>query len=130
MSVGATNPGDPATIAHATVAAFSNSGSWVKAYRCGVDVVSTMPTGLNGSLRPALHVEGRPGMPARSTPDPDDYSCGFGVWSGSSFSAPAYAGQVAAALTEVKPEVKPEARIAQVTEVVDALPSGPQGVTS
>ena len=64
VSVGATNPCDPAHLEHATVAPFSNSGSWVHAYRCGVGVVSTMPTGLNGSLRPALHVDARPGMPA------------------------------------------------------------------
>ena len=130
VSVGATNPCDPARIEHATVAPFSNTGSWVQAYRCGVSVVSTMPTGLNGSLRPALHVDARPGLPARSTPDPDDYSSGFGVWSGSSFSAPAYAGQVAALLAGVEPEAKPEARIEQVSKVVFALPSGPQEVTS
>jgi hypothetical protein len=30
--------------------------------------------------------------------DPDDFSCGFGVWSGTSFAAPVFAGELAAAL--------------------------------
>ncbi len=30
--------------------------------------------------------------------DPDDFSSGFGVWSGTSFAAPVLAGEVAAAL--------------------------------
>ena len=102
----------------------------MNAYRCGVGVVSTMPTELNGSLRPSLHVDARPGMPARGTPDPDDYSSGFAVWSGSSFSAPAYAGQVATELAATQPEVTCEDRIPLVSKVVGTLPSGPRGVTS
>ena len=45
LSVGARNPND------GTVAAFSNTGRWVHTYRCGVAVVSTMPTTFDGSLR-------------------------------------------------------------------------------
>jgi len=127
VSVGATNPADPAAIDRATVAAFSNTGPWVRAYRCGVAVVSTMPTTLDSSLRPDLHVGARPGIPPRGTPDPDDYACGFGVWSGSSFSAPAYAGQVAAALAEMTAEADAAGRVGSVTKVVDALPPGPRG---
>jgi len=124
VSVGATNPSDD------TVAAFSNTGSWVTHYRCGVAVVSTMPTSLDGSLRSALHVPARLGMPARSTSNPDDYSTGFGVWSGSSFSAPALAGQVAQALRDHQKESSPERRIAVFDEVVAKLPSLPSGGVS
>ena len=34
----------------------------------------------------------------RSALDPDDYSAGFAVWSGTSFAAPVLAGQIAAQL--------------------------------
>jgi hypothetical protein len=35
------------------------------------------------------------GGQVRSTLDPDDFSCGFGTWSGTSFSAPVLAGEIA-----------------------------------
>jgi subtilisin family serine protease len=34
----------------------------------------------------------------RSTIDPDDFSGGFGIWSGTSFAAPILAGEIAQAL--------------------------------
>jgi subtilisin family serine protease len=34
----------------------------------------------------------------RRGPDPDNFAAGFAVWSGTSFAAPYFAGQVAAAL--------------------------------
>ena len=89
VSVGARNPND------GTIAAFSNTGEWVRTYRCGVAVVSTMPVTFEGSLRGGFDVAARQGRPARGTPDPDDYSSGFGIWNGSSFAAPACAGDVA-----------------------------------
>ena len=78
---------------------YSNTGSWVTAYRCGTAVVSTMPTTFNGSLRPVL-AQPAGHDPARGSCDPDDYSSGFGLWSGTSFAAPAYAGDVAATMVE------------------------------
>jgi serine protease len=69
-------------------------------------------------------------MPARSTPDPDDYSSGFGVWSGSSFSAPTLAGQVAHALCDRQQESSPERRIAVLDDVVAKLPTLPSGGVS
>jgi hypothetical protein len=52
-----------------------------------------MPVTFNGSLQPVarLEIDGQ----VRSTLDPDDFSCGFGTWSGTSFSAPVLAGEIA-----------------------------------
>jgi subtilisin family serine protease len=116
-SVGALNPND------GTVAAFSNTGSWVRTYRCGVSVVSTMPVNFDGSLRGGLYVEAHDGVPARGTPDPDDYSTGFGVWSGSSFASPACAGHVAGLLSTLT-ATGSESRVKAVTEVVRSVFGG------
>jgi hypothetical protein len=60
--------------------------------------------------------------PARGTPDTDDYACGFGIWSGSSFAAPACAGQVAARLAAAEVErADADARAALAVEAVDAV---------
>ena len=77
-----------------------------------------------------VHGELRWKSAARSTSNPDDYSTGFGVWSGSSFSAPALAGQVAQALRDHQKESSPERRIAVFDEVVAKLPSLPSGGVS
>ncbi len=91
-SVGSLNP-------NGTVALFSNAGKWVSAWLSGAALVSTMPTGLNGGLTPSVSVVDRLGM-RRSSIDPDDFSGGFGVWSGTSFAAPLFAGHLAQALWE------------------------------
>jgi subtilisin family serine protease len=91
VSVGSLNPD------HSTVSVYSNTGPWVSTYRCGTAVISTMPTTFNGSLQPLLAQPAR-SDPARGSGDPDDYSGGFALWSGTSFAAPAYAGDVAAGL--------------------------------
>jgi subtilisin family serine protease len=88
--VGALNPSGQ------SVATFSNSGPWVTCHRPGVHVVSTLPTTLQASAGAdlALVVDGHP----RSSVDADDHRGGFGVWSGTSFAAPALAGALAARL--------------------------------
>jgi subtilisin family serine protease len=90
MSVGALNP-------NRTVALFSNVGRWVACHRPGAAVVSTFPTSFNAAEQAsyAVLVNGD-GM--RATIDPDDFSAGFGVWSGTSFAGPVLAGQLAAQL--------------------------------
>ena len=91
VSVGSVNPG------RATVSHFSNTGAWVRAYRPGAGIVSTMPTTFDASAHAAQLATGRP-YPRRGTPDLDDFSGGFGLWSGTSFSAPLLAGELAAVL--------------------------------
>jgi subtilisin family serine protease len=41
-----------------------------------------------------------PGEGWRETIDPDDFSSGFGTWSGTSFAAPILAGQLAQCLVD------------------------------
>ncbi len=91
VSVGSRNPGV------AIVSAYSNTGDWVRSYRPGTNIVSTMPTTINAAVRASM-ANAPVAYPPRSSVDPDDYSGGFGVWSGTSFAAPAFAGQVAAKL--------------------------------
>jgi len=88
VSVGALNP-------NRTEAIFSNAGPWVRARAAGASVVSTMPK-FRGGYEPVARtvVSGR----IRESIDPDDFTGGFGVWTGTSFSAPIVAGDVAAAL--------------------------------
>jgi len=90
-SVGASNPDG------ATVALFSNNLALVSAVRPGVSVVSTLPL-TNGMGQPSSQV--RSGDTIRCTVDPDDYTGGFGVWSGTSFSTPVFAAELAATLVD------------------------------
>ncbi|MGB3829421.1 MAG: S8 family serine peptidase [Ornithinimicrobium sp.] len=86
VSVGALNP-------NGSLAHFSNSGPWVSCERLGVEVVSTLPTDLQGTDQPSER--GNRAGRDRGALDPDDFSSGFGTWSGTSFAAPLLAGQLA-----------------------------------
>ncbi len=88
LSVGALNPND-------TVALFSNIGAWVHTFAPGAGVVSTAPPIIGGVQ--AGTRDDREGL-RRETIDPDDFTGGFAVWSGTSFAAPYVAGRLAAAL--------------------------------
>ncbi|MGB3686998.1 MAG: S8 family serine peptidase [Ornithinimicrobium sp.] len=90
VSVGALNP-------NKSVAHFSNSGPWVSCERVGVEVVSTVPIDAQGTAQPGTG--STHGDRKRAAVDPDDFSGGFGTWSGTSFAAPLLAGQIAAHLT-------------------------------
>nr|WP_241744532.1 S8/S53 family peptidase [Cellulosimicrobium arenosum] len=93
LAVGATNP-------DSTVAVFSNDGPWVTAVKPGAAVVSTMPTTIDGPLTPSVRLPERLGPGVRASVDPDDFGGGFATWSGTSFSAPYLAGEIAARLLE------------------------------
>jgi subtilisin family serine protease len=89
-TVGALNP-------DTTTAMFSNDGPWVRYLRHGAALVSTFPTTFDAAQGPSYELR-LPDGEVRSSLDPDDFSSGFGVWSGTSFAAPVFAGEVAAAL--------------------------------
>ncbi len=88
LSVGALNP-------DGTHALFSNAGDWVPNHRQGVNLVSTFPM-FDGSLQPRNRVDSPWGV--RASFDRDNFSSGFGTWSGTSFAAPLLAGELAQAL--------------------------------
>jgi hypothetical protein len=92
ISVGALNP-------NGTKAVFSNDGTWVTAWAPGAAVVSAYPVDANASRTPELRVHD-PARAGRESLDPDDYSGGFAVWSGTSFSAPGMAALVAGSLLD------------------------------
>jgi hypothetical protein len=86
ISVGALNP-------IGTRAMFSNDGRWVTAWAPGACVVSTYPIDADASRTPELRVSVNrnppgAGRPVREALNPNDYSGGFAIWSGTSFSAP------------------------------------------
>jgi subtilisin family serine protease len=87
VSVGALNP-------NGSRALFSNSGDWVSCYRPGANVVSTLPTSFDGSTQPDIVTPD-----GGESVDRDDFTGGFGVWSGTSFAAPVLAGEIAASLS-------------------------------
>jgi hypothetical protein len=93
--VGALNP-------NGSKALFSDDGRWVTAWASGAAVVTT---DINCSRSPEIRTRTHPagemppaaGLPRESL-DPDDYRDGFAAWSGTSFSAPLLAAQIATAL--------------------------------
>ena len=90
VSVAALNP-------DGTVARFSNDGPWVTGEALGVNMVSTAPIDTSGSATGGFRAFGPMGRP-RGGVDPDSFSAGFASWSGTSFAAPALAGEYLRAL--------------------------------
>lgn len=86
VAVGALNP-------DGTAALFSNDGPWVRAWRPGAAIISTVPTTFDGGQQASSRVveDGQ----VRSSIDPDNFASGFATWSGTSFAAPILAGDLA-----------------------------------
>jgi hypothetical protein len=111
-SVGACNPDGT------TVALFSNDLSVVTAVRLGVSLVSTLPL-TDGMGQPSAKVQS--GDTVRCTVDPDDYTGGFGVWSGTSFATPVFSAELAAALVDAGglDDVAPDAMRRRAVKALD-----------
>lgn len=106
VAVGATNP-------DSTVAVFSNDGPWVTAVKPGAAVVSTMPTTIDGPVTPSVRLPERLGPGVRASVDPDDFKGGFASWSGTSFSAPYLAAEIAREILEERARRTSEAEKAE-----------------
>ena len=52
--------------------------------------MSTMPPGFQGGLEPVARTKAY--QRVRESIDPDNFSAGFALWSGTSFAAPLFAG--------------------------------------
>jgi hypothetical protein len=108
LSVGALNP-------NRHVAMFSNEGPWVSCYATGAGLVSTYPCEAKGSRMPDRRAKSSILDLHRESHDPDDFSSGFAVWSGTSFAAPLAAAFLVNAMaesgmTEVEDAVQASAR--------------------
>lgn len=114
VAVGATN-------IDGTSALFSNDGPWVRAWRRGVSLLSTFPRVDAGSA-PTVQVESPTGR-MRASLDNDDFSSGFALWSGTSFAAPLFAGEVARHLDDTRLATSAPIRdvLATAWEVVASL---------
>ncbi|HZE40718.1 MAG TPA: S8/S53 family peptidase [Stackebrandtia sp.] len=91
ISVGALNPNE-------TLAMFTNEGPWVSCYATGASLVSTYPTYADGDASPSLANDH--GTRYRESLDPDDFTSGYAIWSGTSFAAPIAAAKLASAMID------------------------------
>jgi subtilisin family serine protease len=119
VSVGALNPN------RETDAMFSNTGPWVTCYARGAAVMSTFPVTFQGGLEPEARTTTVGGR-HRATIDPDDFSGGFGLWSGTSFAAPVMAAQLASKLGEsIDSGDDPAAAVARARAAVEEVTTAP-----
>ncbi|GAB2690575.1 S8/S53 family peptidase [Thalassiella azotivora] len=121
IAVGSRNPDG------STLALFNNHGAWVRVWRPGVSLVSTVPVTMRGALQPTLRLpEVLDGEDAhRATIDDDDFTGGFAVWSGTSFAAPVLAAELARELLRLDTERTwgAEDRVERAWAAVEALTS-------
>ncbi|THV32034.1 S8 family peptidase [Glycomyces paridis] len=96
LSVGALNP-------NRHIAMFSNEGPWVTCYATGAGLVSTYPREAKGSRMPDRRARSSYLNRHRESHDPDDFSSGYAVWSGTSFAAPIAAAFLVNAMADAEP---------------------------
>jgi Subtilase family len=98
ISVGALNP-------NLTKAVFSDDGDWVTIFAQGAAVLSTYPVDINASRSPELRMPVGPtppgvSLPGRAALKPDDFTDGWAIWSGTSFSTPYVAALIIRSLQD------------------------------
>jgi subtilisin family serine protease len=76
-------------------APYSNRGPWVHEARNGTNIISTHPQTFHGAAAQQIT---QPPMPISDAHDMVADSAGFVWWSGTSFAAAIYAGQLAGKL--------------------------------
>jgi subtilisin family serine protease len=86
LAVGALNP------QNTSVALYSNIGDWVTTYAPGTSVVSVFPH-LEGGVQSGSKNDRMKRY--RQSLDPDDFTGGFAIWSGTSFASPFVAAMIA-----------------------------------
>jgi hypothetical protein len=118
LAVAASDPGG-------SLAGYSNDGPWVTCVRPGSDVLSTMVL-VDGPEKGALISE----EPERWTRDPDNYTNGFAVWSGTSFAAPVLAAELAQVLLQRRRKELDRDRVADAWAAVQAVTGLRQPVTA
>ena len=80
--------------ANRNVAMFSNDGTWISCFATGAALVSTFPCDGKGSRMPERQSTSSIDR-LRESHDPDDFTAGYAIWSGTSFSAPIVASYLA-----------------------------------
>ena len=73
----------------------------MRSYVNGAAVMSTTPP-MQGGLQPMARTKAFGKV--RESIDPDDFTGGFAVWSGTSFAAPLQAGRIAEKMVAAMPE--------------------------
>jgi hypothetical protein len=91
-----------------------------------------MPTTYDASMEPANALQNSRGE-WRTALDPDDFTCGFGVWSGTSFAGPVFAGQLAQALLDARDagddDAAVVARVKRLRTLLETMPGRREPMT-
>ncbi len=115
VSVGALNPSRRSD----ALSSIRAAGPWVRAHEIGAGLVSTFPTTFDGGNQSDVATEF--GGRDRASLDIDDFTGGFGTWSGTSFAALLLAGRIAQRLFESGPATNADEATTRAWAVLEEL---------